>query len=157
MFSIVYITQHPPPLIQHYHQPPHHLHSTFMYTIKYSMVLSETSPDFTLLSGWRERRTVSRTSTLTSAVSVLGWPSCCFTWYSGERINVKILMMVMSKTHRSTRGQRRTQESRSSRSRPCRRTSSSPTPPRSHLRVVVKIMKMEISLMMMISPTTLSM
>ena len=37
LFSIVYITQHPPPLIQHYHQPPHHLHSTLMYTIKYSM------------------------------------------------------------------------------------------------------------------------
>ena len=39
----------------------------------------------TLLSGWRERRTVSRTSTLTRAVSSLGWLSCCFTWYSGER------------------------------------------------------------------------
>ena len=26
-------------MIQHYHQPPHHIHSTLMYTIKYSMAL----------------------------------------------------------------------------------------------------------------------
>ena len=31
-----FLTQHPPPLIQHYHQPPHLIHSTLMYTIKYS-------------------------------------------------------------------------------------------------------------------------
>ena len=37
LFSIVYITQHPPPLIHHYHQPSHLLHSTIVYTIKYSM------------------------------------------------------------------------------------------------------------------------
>ena len=30
-------TQHPPPLIYHYHQPPHLLDSTIIYTIKYSM------------------------------------------------------------------------------------------------------------------------
>ena len=35
--------------------------------------------------------------------------------------------------HRSTRCQRRTSERRSSWSRPCRQTSSSPTPRRSHL------------------------
>ena len=37
LFSIVYITKHPPPLIQRHNQPPHLQHSTIMYTIKYSM------------------------------------------------------------------------------------------------------------------------
>ena len=37
LFSIVYITKHPPPLIQRHNQSPHLQHSTIMYTIKYSM------------------------------------------------------------------------------------------------------------------------
>ena len=36
-FSIVYITQHPPPPLLHHYHSPHPLHITVMYTIKYSM------------------------------------------------------------------------------------------------------------------------
>ena len=36
-FSIVYITQHPPPPLLHHYHSPHPLHRTVMYTIKYSM------------------------------------------------------------------------------------------------------------------------
>ena len=80
-----------------------------------SLVLSETSlASFTLLSGWRERRTVSRTSTLTSAVSSLGWLSTCFTWYSGENDNVRILKVMFSMMTNSPFQTRSAQNSRES-------------------------------------------
>ena len=50
----------------------------------------------TLLSRWREMRTVSRMLTLTSAVLDLGWLSTCFTWYSGERVKVKVMLSKTS-------------------------------------------------------------